>query len=234
MLGMLWNRSNEFGEASHQCLTALRKSLSSFEDHHQIRDFIIGFVKSSRHSARLFEIALHSFFQVLESEGIFSPFAVKPLGQMRSANKKHGNVGDVEIIDMKSVEAGEIKVIEAWDAKFGKPNLQEEIKEITEKMQKHPEIRRVGFVVSVDRGEIEKYQPTLVNGVEVEILVFEELIKEYEKKSTIKSLELSRNWLVAFVETLCQQRRDVAPVDEPTLGWVKEISEMLTKRSVNK
>jgi hypothetical protein len=36
---------------------------------------------------------------------------LKPLSQMRSANKKHGNIGDIEILEAR-------QIIESWDAKY--------------------------------------------------------------------------------------------------------------------
>ncbi len=37
---------------------------------------------------------------------------------MRSANKKHGNIGDLEVLEKSNI-------IEAWDAKYGKAYLRD-------------------------------------------------------------------------------------------------------------
>ena len=40
----------------------------------------------------------------------FPNCSLKPLSQMRSANKKHGNIGDIELLEDR-------QIVEAWDAK---------------------------------------------------------------------------------------------------------------------
>jgi hypothetical protein len=223
LLGMLWNRTQVFEQLSDECLKESLRAVEVFESRERIQDFIIKFVSNSKHSARLFEIALHSFFQVLNEDGAFAPNVLKPLSQMRSANKKHGNVGDVEIVEGLTDESEDMQVIEAWDAKFNKSDLTDEIAEISDKIQEHPELQRVGFVLSVDRSDVVGISPTRRNPIEVEILQFDEFIRNYESRTALSPVEASKRWLVAFVETLCQRRRHIAPVDEPTIGWVGEL-----------
>ena len=67
---------------------------------------------------------MHSLFQVLEDQGSFEGGFLKPLSQMRSANKKHGNVGDIEITAGKR---NGLHIVESWDAKYGKAYLRDEI-----------------------------------------------------------------------------------------------------------
>jgi len=67
---------------------------------------------------------------------------LKPLSQMRFANKKHGNIGDIELI-----ENGDI--VASWDAKYGKSYLREEVEEVCEKISGHDNIQVVGFVTNV-------------------------------------------------------------------------------------
>ena len=90
-----------------------------------------------------FEIALHSLFQVLEDHNTFDGY-LKPLSQMRSANKKHGNIGDIEVV------AGlqGMHIIESWDAKYGKSYLRDELEELKDKLGEHPETAVAGFVVN--------------------------------------------------------------------------------------
>ena len=54
---------------------------------------------TSDYAARLMEIAMHSLFQAIKDLGAFPNLELIPLSQMRSANKKHGNVGDVEFTE---------------------------------------------------------------------------------------------------------------------------------------
>ena len=84
--------------------------------------FIKSFVDESPYSARVFEIAMHAFFQVLQDKNVFEG-VLKPLCQMRSANKKHGNIGDIEIVK----KHGGLEILESWDAKYGKPYLRDEL-----------------------------------------------------------------------------------------------------------
>ena len=57
---------------------------------------------------------MHGFYQAMNEMHFLGDAEVVPISQMRSANKKHGNVGDVEL-----TENGII--IKSWDAKYGKP-----------------------------------------------------------------------------------------------------------------
>jgi hypothetical protein len=148
---------------------------------------------------------------------------------MRSANKKHGNVGDIEIVASLTADEDGIQVIEAWDAKFNKADLTFEIGEISDKIHNHPELERVGFVLSVDRSEVTGTDVAGSNPIKVEIVVFDELIRDYELRTSTDPFELSKRWMVAFVETLCQKRRHIAPVDEPTISWVIGLLERLRK-----
>lgn len=78
--------------------------------------------------------------QAVQETGVLAGKEVLPLSQMRSANKKHGNIGDVEIIDND-------QIIESWDAKFGKSYLRDELEELNEKLAMHPLVERAGFVI---------------------------------------------------------------------------------------
>lgn len=39
--------------------------------------------------------------------------------------------------------------------------------------------------------------------------------------------ELASDWLKAYVESLAQQRRDIAPIDEPCYQWLLKLDEVL-------
>src|SRR5260370_8870582 len=53
---------------------------------------------------------------------------LKPLMPMRTANLKHGNIGDIEIILGDSV-------IEAWDAKYATPYLSDALDELVDNIR---------------------------------------------------------------------------------------------------
>ena len=78
------------------------------------------------------------------------PLELLPLGQMRSPDKKSGDIGDIKLSIL--LEDGSKPIIEAWDAKYGKGSLTQEIEELAEKLKRHRHVKRTGFVVDADRG----------------------------------------------------------------------------------
>ena len=59
---------------------------------------------------------------------------------MKSANKKNKNIGDIEIVEEDNIKF----IYEAWDCKYGKTYLSNELFELKEKL--HEETRVVGFI----------------------------------------------------------------------------------------
>ena len=109
--------------------------------------------------------------------------------------------------------------------------MRDELEELNEKLHDHLETERVGFVVDrepvlkreiVDR--MEEIKET--HEVEIKILSFEEWIDLQLSQSDNKH-ELALEWLRALSETLCQKRRDRAPIDEPADAWVAELQVQL-------
>jgi hypothetical protein len=184
-------------------------------------DIISNFINKSTYSARVFEVSLHSFFQVLAEEKQLEGF-LKPLSQMRSANKKHGNIGDIEITESD----GDMDIIEAWDAKFGKTYLREELEELNDKLKFHPQTTIAGFVTDqkpnlkdeiVERmSEIEE-----VHDTEIYILEFREWVIYQVETYNLDTTTIGNKWLIAIAESICQKRREIAPIDEPTSEWVE-------------
>ncbi len=205
--------------AVSDCLSRLK----SLEDAGR---FVRAFVDGASYRARVFEIALHAFFQVLAERKAIGG-VLKPLGQMRSANKKHGNIGDIEIIQ----KAGGLEILEAWDAKYGKPDLREELEEISEKLEDHSETAVVGFVVNTEpeaRKEIEERVREIeeLHSVKVHILSFEKWVALQAARATgANRAELGKQWVAAFAECLCQMRRDLALIDEPADAWVAALTD---------
>lgn len=152
---------------------------------------------------------------------------LKPLCQMRSANKKHGNIGDIEIIK----KAGGLEILETWDAKYGKPYLREELDEVNEKLEDHSETEVVGFVVDSEpnrKAEIEERirEIEMLHGVNVYLQGFEEWVKyQVQRAIGADATALCKQWVLAFAESLCQMRRDLAPIDEPSDAWVTALTE---------
>ncbi|GAB4464738.1 MAG: hypothetical protein OHK0037_19040 [Elainellaceae cyanobacterium] len=150
---------------------------------------------------------------------------------MRLANKKHGNVGDIELIE-------ERQIVEAWDAKYGKLYLRDEIEELSEKLEVHPAIRRVGFVTNLEPERLDELEPRCkeieeIYEVSIEILTFEEWVEEQFKRVSTEEAaseqELALDWITAYAESLAQLRRDIAPIDEPCYKWLQTLHEILTE-----
>ena len=180
---------------------------------------------SSTYAARLFEIAMHSLFQVLEDHRAFDDGFLKKLSQMRSANKKHGNIGDIEITTGKR---DSLHIVESWDAKYGKPYLRDEIEELHEKLQEHPETKLAGFVVDANpnlKPEIKNRVKELEDNHNVKIIIveFDDWVSQQTRRVSISGKQIANLWLNAFAESLCQIRRDRAPIDEPADSWVREL-----------
>lgn len=223
---MLFNRSDTFKKDSELAMQAVKSVAGKIENLAHATKFIRTFVDSSTYAARLFEIGMHSLFQVLEDHNAFGGGFLKKLSQMRSANKKHGNIGDIEITGGKR---DSLHIVESWDAKYGKPYLRDEMEELHEKLQEHPETKLAGFVVDENpnlKPEIKKRIEELEqnHNVLIKISEFDEWVRQQSRRvSSIPEKQIASLWLNAFAESLCQVRRDRAPIDEPADSWVREL-----------
>jgi hypothetical protein len=89
----------------------------------------------------------------------------------------------------------------------------------------------VGFVVDSEpnrKAEIEERvrEIELLHGVKVYLQGFEEWVKsQVQRASVADTTELGKQWVLAFSESLCQLRRDLAPIDEPSDAWVTALIE---------
>lgn len=225
MMALLQNRSERFQEcAEHVCDLAKAHNGKSFEE---IKSVISTFFNTTDYSARAFEVAMHSFYQAMQELNHLGAARVVPMSQMRSANKKHGNIGDIEL-----TEDGVI--VEAWDAKYGKPYLRDELEELRDKLRLHPEVNIAGFVVdsAVDmRRDIidRKNELQSETGTEILLLSFDEWVNyELDNLNQGQKDEIAYNWLVALVESFAQRRLDLAPIDEPCDAWINDLIEILS------
>ncbi len=151
---------------------------------------------------------------------------VVPMSQMRSANKKHGNVGDIEL-----TENGIIT--EAWDAKYGKPYLRDELEELRDKLLTHPEVKIAGFVcdgkVDLRKDIVSRAEEVeLETGTEIHLFSFDEWI-DFEIRDLNKEQKdrLGFRWLVAVVESFAQKRLGAAPIDEPCDAWINDLIKIM-------
>ena len=222
LLALLLNKSDRFQALADETLLAVQAAVDKGPSIDSVIEFIQTFIDSSDYSARLFEIAMHSLFQVLDDNMLIEG-NLKPLSQMRSANKKHGNIGDIEV----TIGIGTLEISEAWDAKYGKPYLRDELEELNEKLNDHLETQLVGFVVDqppvLKREIIDRvHELEDLHGIEIKILSFLEWV-DFQLGQVGNKNQLSQEWLIALAETLCQKRRERAPIDEPADSWVAEL-----------
>ncbi len=187
------------------------------------------YIDTSAYSARVFEIAMHALYQALRELNCL-PYSLKPLSQMRSANKKHGNIGDIELV--ASVRG--MAIMEAWDAKYGKPYLRDELEELSEKLALHQETKIAGFVVDTapaNRPDIEERRKEIeeLHDVSIQMMSFSEWVLAVVDRFNADPLKVSKLWVKCFVESLCQKRREIAPIDEPCDLWVSELRSALAQ-----
>ncbi|MGQ9656868.1 MAG: hypothetical protein ACUVV1_03065 [Fimbriimonadales bacterium] len=173
---------------------------------------------------------MHSFLQVLEEKGLLVGHLI-PLCQMRTANKKHRNVADIEIVD----DSGNI--IEAWDCKYGKTYLYDELHELSEKLEDKT-VEMVGFVVDTQpdlRDEVRELMAAITESTESDFRILS-LADWVELQLHRYGVERERDsiaqlWTRTYVESLCQRRREKAPIDEPADQWVRDWIDLLEVES---
>jgi hypothetical protein len=228
LIVFLNNKSEKFIELTRETITTLNKFLKKKPAFKKCYSIVIDFIEKSSYKARMLEVAMHALFQVLEEEKCFSEF-LKPLCQMRSANKKHGNIGDIEL----TLTRGNMDIIESWDAKYGKAYLRDELEELNDKLKLHPQANVAGFVtdkkpnLSLEiKGRIEELKQ--IYGVDVHIMEFSEWVNFQIKKYGLKPDKVGEKWLTAIGESICQCRREIAPIDEPATEWVESFKKCLS------
>jgi hypothetical protein len=236
LLSQLLNQADNFRRLALQVMEKLNLFFEATVIEQEIAlSLILRHINQSDYAARLMEIAMHSLMQAMQDYKVFPNSLLKPLSQMRSANKKHGNVGDIELLEDR-------QIVEAWDAKYGKSYLRDEIEELSEKLEVHPAIRRAGFVTSIKAERLDELKPRCdeiedIYGISLEILTFDEWIKEQFERAlaeqTISEQELATVWITAYTESLAQQRREIAPIDEPCYQWLLRLNEILADELPN-
>lgn len=229
VLSRLLNAAAEFDETADRLNEVVNKNLEKVSDKRSVIEIVLMHSDVSNYAARLLEVSMHALMQAAVSTEELGDLSVKPLSQMRSANKKHGNIGDIELLDND-------EIVEAWDAKYGKGYLREEIEEAVEKLEQHAHVQVVGFVtnVAIERtDEIEEriQDIEILYSVKFEVLNFEVWVDQiYERclsSGLIDEKTLSQQWLLIYSEYLGQKRREQAPIDEPCLEWVVSLIEII-------
>lgn len=227
LMALLKNRSDDFRNKADIAIkkVELHKS-DSFE---KILGLMKQFFNSTGYSARAFEVTMHGFMQALEELNLLGDYSLVPMSQMRSANKKHGNIGDIELKDGRVI-------VESWDAKYGKPYLRDELEELDDKILASPGVKIAGFVVEQEpdrRKEITDRVADIsaVTGVEIKVLSFDEWIEWQTTKLLPEQLnEVGYHWLLAVVESFGQRRLEIAPIDEPCDAWISDLIRLMEEK----
>ena len=221
MMALLKNRSDAFNALSDKaCSLAKACTALSFDE---VRAGLSKFVDHTTYSARALEVVMHGLMQALQELNSLDDNQVSPLCQMRTANKKAGSIGDIEIKNFDG------EVVEAWDAKYGKPYLWDELAELGEKLEHAHSVTKAGFVVDkkpdlradiLDRkSEIEQQTKTSVY-----LMSFDEWSR-FQSGNVMKKdrAALANAWLVAVAESFGRKRLSLAPIDEPCEKWLSDL-----------
>ena len=199
---------------------------SSFE---HIFELLKSFYNSTYGKARAFEVVMHGLIQAKVEMDAIGDQELVPLSQMRSANKKHGNVGDIEL-------ALDEIIVEAWDAKYGKTYLLDELDELRDKLIANPGVEIAGFVADKDVDKTDEIMDKISDietdtSTEIVLCSFDEWIKRQTDEFSIdEKNSLAKKWLMSVVETFALKRPEYAPIEEPSEKWLIDIAKILSPK----
>lgn len=225
LMALLKNRSDAFNKLSDKASSLVKACKGLSFD--QVRQGLSDFIDHTTYSARALEVVMHGLMQALQEMGMLDENQLSPLCQMRTANKKAGSIGDIEI---KNFDGG---VVEAWDAKYGKPYLWDELVELGEKLEQTHTVTKAGFVVDkkpdlradiIDRkSEIEQ-----ATKASIYLMSFDEWSRfQCGNVSKKDRAVLANAWLVAVAESFGRKRLSLAPIDEPCETWLNDLVDWL-------
>lgn len=231
VLSQLLNAAGEFRSLADTTLEILEdcKASGKLADRRAVARVIEDHVTNSDYRARIMEIAMHSLVQALEVSDALGNGTLEPLSQIRSANKKHGNIGDIEIFE-------ENQIVESWDAKYGKTYLRDELEELNDKLALHPWVRLAGFVTNEEPERLEELESRradieFVHDVSIQIISLEGWVDEQFERALSVGLvnegQLAECWITAYVESLSLRRLEKAPIDEPCYQWLAALRPIL-------
>lgn len=231
LIAQLINRADSFASLATETLVHMQQYLEQNAGNlrQSVYSLISDHIEQSKNAARIMEIAMHSLMQAINEFGTFGAGVLEPLSQMRSANKKHGNVADIEILEYR-------QIVEAWDAKYGIPYLRDQLEELDDKLQNHPQVMLAGFVTTVEPIRMDELLPRMeeiqdMRGTKIVILTFSQWVQTQFKRANdevgVAAETLAARWLVAYTETIAQRRRPIAPIDEPCFDWLLMLKSLL-------
>ncbi len=72
-----------------------------------------------------------------------------------------------------------------------------------------------------------------IYGISLEILNFDQWVeRQFERAlvdASISEQELATGWITAYTESLAQQRRNIASIDEPCYQWLLTLNKIFTQ-----
>lgn len=234
LIAQLLNRSEQFQNLAAITLEAVQRTSSQAAfTLEYVYQLLFQHMEASDYAARIMEISMHALLQGLQDLQLLTDYSLVALSQMRSANKKHGNVGDVELTQNHLI-------VEAWDAKYGKLYLRDELEELGDKVALHPQLHTAGFVTQAPAQRLDELQSRIADleasyGIQILILSFSEWVEwivDRAKENSPKDWnqqQVAQAWLLAYVESLAQHRPNIAPIDEPTYHWLEKLLELMKK-----
>lgn len=229
-LSKLSARSSKFDEIVIETQKSLQVWSKSKPSMKSTESLVEKFLINAPNAARLLEICIHSFIYTL-GENYSNDLHLKRMTQMRSANKKAKNIGDIELSED---ENGNL-IIESWDAKFGTHYYLDELDFLLEKLAAHPECKRAGFITDKSfkpdretKDKIEYIREAF--GVEVQILGLADWIKYATDEAGVKPDAIAKDWVSNIHSYLALKLKDQAPIDEPTDRWLNALSNALVSK----
>jgi hypothetical protein len=231
LISLLINRADDFKKLASESLKLSEEVVKHISGKSGVLSIIEEHISKSDYAARLMEISMHSLMQALQELKVFPGEELKPLSQMRSANKKHGNIGDVELVE-------DSEIVESWDAKFGKSYLRDEVEELSEKLKRHESVKVAGFVTDTDPQRLDEMKKRIseieeLHGLRIVIERYSDWVNEQfdraDKEVGANEVDVAGRWLTAYTESLAQKRREIAPIDEPCEAWLNSLKNILGK-----
>jgi len=231
VLDLLWKSSEQFKSIVAEILGRLDEWVASNTQNvmNTVTNLIKLHINRSESRARLLEVAMHALLQALEDVNVDLGGYLKPLMPMRTANLKHRNFGDVEIV------AGDF-VIESWDAKYDNPYLSDALDVFVEKLRgKDTSELTFGYVLLPEKKEYpdvdRKIQAIAEEyGVEIQVVSLDNWVQNQAMRASEENITeetLAIAWLRAYVESLALRRAEKAPIDEPTYNWLQTLKDTL-------
>lgn len=97
----------------------------------------------------------------------------------------------------------------------------------------HPQATIAGFVTDQKpnlKVEIKTRMQQIEEMHETEICVmeFKEWVNFQVANYDLNTNKIGGKWLIAIAESICQKRREIAPIDEPTTEWVETFVECIS------